>query len=42
VSAEEIGLAGSQVSGFLAGEQAFYAKTDEELWKLAARARELG
>jgi pyruvate, water dikinase len=40
--AEEIGLAGSQVSGFLAGEQTFYSRTDEELWKLAARARELG
>jgi pyruvate,water dikinase len=39
--AEEIGLAGSQVSGFLAGEQTFYSRTDEELWKLAARAREL-
>lgn len=40
--AEEIGLAGSQVSGFLAGEQTFYGRTDEELWKLAAHARELG
>jgi pyruvate, water dikinase len=40
--AEEVGLAGSQVSGFLAGEQTFYSRTDEELWKLAARARELG
>ena len=39
--AEEIGLAGSQVSGFLAGQQTFYSKTDEELWKLAGRARDL-
>jgi len=39
--AEEIGLAGSQVSGFLAGERTFYSRTDEELWRLAARAREL-
>ena len=33
--AEEIGLAGSQVSSFLAGQQTFYSKTDEELWRLA-------
>jgi len=39
--AEEIGLAGSQVSGFLAGQQTFYSKTDEELWRLAGRARDL-
>ncbi len=39
--AEEIGLAGSAVSGFLAGQQTFYSKTDEELWRLAGRAREL-
>jgi pyruvate,water dikinase len=40
--AEEIGLEGSQVSSYLAGEQTFYSKTDEELWRLAGRARELG
>jgi phosphohistidine swiveling domain-containing protein len=40
--AEEIGLEGSQVSSFLAGEQTFYGRTDEHLWQLAARARELG
>ena len=40
--AEEIGLEGSQVSSFLAGEQTFYSRTDEELWRLAGRARELG
>ncbi len=40
--AEEIGLSGSQVSSFLAGQQTFYSKTDEELWRLAGRARELG
>ena len=39
--AEEIGLAGSAVSGFLSGQQTFYSKTDEELWRLAGRAREL-
>ena len=39
--AEEIGLAGSQVSGFLSGQQTFYSKTDEELWRLASRARDL-
>jgi phosphohistidine swiveling domain-containing protein len=40
--AEEIGLEGSQVSSFLAGEQTFYARTDEELWRLAGLARDLG
>ncbi|HEY7262759.1 MAG TPA: PEP-utilizing enzyme [Trebonia sp.] len=39
--AEEIGLSGSQVSGFLSGQQTFYSKTDEELWKLAGLARDL-
>lgn len=39
--AEEIGLEGSLVSAFLSGRQTFYSKTDEELWRLAARAREL-
>jgi phosphohistidine swiveling domain-containing protein len=39
--AEEIGLGGSVVSALLAGEQTFYGKTDEELWKLAGRARDL-
>jgi phosphohistidine swiveling domain-containing protein len=40
--AEEIGLEGSRVSAFLAGEQTFYGKTDEELWRLAGLARDLG
>ncbi len=40
--AEEIGLSGAQVSSFLAGQQTFYSRTDEELWRLAGRARELG
>jgi pyruvate,water dikinase len=40
--AEEIGLEGSKVSSFLAGEQTFYGTTDEELWGLAGRARDLG
>lgn len=39
--AEEIGLEGSIVSALLSGRQTFYSKTDEELWKLAGRAREL-
>jgi phosphohistidine swiveling domain-containing protein len=39
--AEEIGLEGSLVSAFLSGQQTFYSKTDEELWRLAGRAREL-
>ena len=39
--AEEIGLEGSLVSAFLSGRPTFYSRTDEELWKLAARAREL-
>jgi pyruvate,water dikinase len=39
--AEEIGLEGSLVSAFLSGQQTFYSKTDEGLWKLADRAREL-
>lgn len=40
--AEEIGLSGSQVSSFLSGQQTFYSRTDEELWRLAGRARSLG
>jgi phosphohistidine swiveling domain-containing protein len=40
--AEEIGLEGARVSSYLAGEQTFYGKTDEELWKLAGLARDLG
>jgi phosphohistidine swiveling domain-containing protein len=40
--AEEIGLSGSLVSSFLSGQQTFYSKTDEELWRLAARARVQG
>ncbi len=39
--AEEIGLSGSQVSAFLAGQQTFYGRTDEELWRLAGLARSL-
>ena len=39
--AEEIGLSGSQVSSFLAGQQTFYSRTDEELWRLAELARTL-
>jgi len=40
--AEEIGLSGSQVSAFLAGQQTFYGRTDEELWRLAGLARSMG
>jgi len=40
--AEEIGLSGSQVSSFLSGQQTFYSRTDEELWRLAALGRSLG
>jgi phosphohistidine swiveling domain-containing protein len=40
--AEEIGLSGSQVSSFLAGQQTFYSRTDEELWRLAGLAQSLG
>ena len=40
--AEEIGLSGSQVSSFLSGQQTFYSRTDEELWRLARLARALG
>ena len=40
--AEEIGLSGSQVSSFLSGQETFYSRTDEELWRLAGLARELG
>jgi phosphohistidine swiveling domain-containing protein len=40
--AEEIGLSGSQVSSFLAGQETFYSRTDEELWRLAGLAKSLG
>jgi pyruvate,water dikinase len=40
--AEEIGLSGSQVSSFLSGQQTFYSRTDEELWRLAGLAKSLG
>jgi pyruvate,water dikinase len=40
--AEEIGLSGSQVSSFLSGQETFYSRTDEELWRLAGLARSLG
>ena len=39
--AEEIGLEGSVVSALLSGRPTFYSQTDEELWRLAGRAREL-
>lgn len=39
--AEEIGLEGSLVSALLSGRPTFYSRTDEELWRLAGRAREL-
>jgi pyruvate,water dikinase len=38
---EESGLEGSLVSSYLSGRPTFYSRTDEELWKLAGRAREL-
>ena len=40
--AQELGLDGSLVSRFLAGRRTFYIETDEALWKLTSRARELG
>ena len=40
--AEETGLSGSQVSSFLSGQETFYSRTDEELWRLAGLARSLG
>jgi phosphohistidine swiveling domain-containing protein len=40
--AEEIGLSGSQVSSFLSGQQTFYSRTDQELWRLARLAQSLG
>lgn len=40
--AEEIGLSGSQVSSFLSGQETFYSRTDEELWRLAGLAKSLG
>lgn len=39
--AEEIGLEGSLVSALLSGRPTFYSQTDEELWRLAGRARDL-
>jgi pyruvate, water dikinase len=39
--AEEIGLEGSLVSALLSGRPTFYSTTDEELWRLAGRARDL-
>jgi phosphohistidine swiveling domain-containing protein len=39
---QELGLDGSLVSRYLAGRPTFYIETDEQLWKLAGRARELG
>jgi pyruvate,water dikinase len=38
----ELGLDPSQISRFLAGERTRVLETDEELWKLAWRAKELG
>jgi hypothetical protein len=40
--AEEIGLSGSQVSSFLSGQETFYSRTDQELWRLARLAQSLG
>jgi phosphohistidine swiveling domain-containing protein len=40
--AEEIGLSGSRVSSFLSGQETFYSRTDEELWRLAGLAKTLG
>ena len=40
--AAELGLDPSAISRYLAGRPTTYMKTDEELWRLAARARELG
>ena len=40
--AEELGLDGSMVSRYLAGRPTFYIETDEKLWALAERARDLG
>jgi phosphohistidine swiveling domain-containing protein/transcriptional regulator with XRE-family HTH domain len=40
--AKELDLEPSLVSRYLAGRPTFYLETDERLWDLAARARELG
>jgi phosphohistidine swiveling domain-containing protein len=40
--AVELGLDPSLVSRYLAGRPTTYIETDEQLWKLAARARQLG
>jgi pyruvate,water dikinase len=40
--AVELGLDPSLISRYLSGEPTIYTRTDEELWKLARRARELG
>lgn len=40
--AQELGLEGSLVSRYLAGRRTFYIETDEQMWKLTQRARELG
>lgn len=38
----DLGLDTGQIPKWLAGEETAYLRTDEELWRLAARARELG
>lgn len=40
--AAELGLDPAQISRYLAGEKTRFLETDEELWKLADRARDLG
>lgn len=40
--ARELGLEPSLVSRYLAGRPTFYLETDEQLWKLAERSRQLG
>jgi phosphohistidine swiveling domain-containing protein len=40
--AQELGLEGSAIARYLAGRPTTFIRTDEELWKLSRRARELG
>ncbi|GLZ45855.1 hypothetical protein Acsp06_20400 [Actinomycetospora sp. NBRC 106375] len=40
--ATDLGLETGQIAQWLAGEETSYLRTDEELWRLAGRARELG
>jgi pyruvate,water dikinase len=39
--AQELGLESSHVARFMSGERTAYTETDEQLWRLADRAREL-